>query len=70
MERKYNFIYSQLVEDEYDFVGQIAYSLYKQDKITHIETYLNEKGIEITPTELDKFHEMSCKEIVIQAYRR
>lgn len=70
MSRNYNFIYSQLVKDEFDFVGQIAYSLYKKDKIKHIEEYNASKGHEIPQPELEKFHEMSCKEIVIEAYRR
>lgn len=58
------------MEDEADFVGQIAYSLYKQDKINYIEKYSNDNSKDITPDELKKFHEMSCNEIVIDAYRR
>lgn len=39
MQRNYNFIYSKLVESENDLIGHIAYSLYKQQKIQHIEDF-------------------------------
>lgn len=39
MSRKYNYIYSKLVEDRYDLAGHIAYALYKQDKIEYIANY-------------------------------
>lgn len=69
MPRNYNFIYSKLVEDEDDFVGQIAYSLYKQDKIDHIEQYFEAQGKEIGEEDLKQFHEMSCKPVLLEAYR-
>ncbi len=70
MVRKYNFIFAQLVEDEYDFVGHIAYSLYKQDKVNYIVNHLETQNTEITREELERFHEMSCKDLVINAYKR
>ena len=37
--KKYNFIYSKLVESEDDLVGLVAYGVYKQHKISFI--YIN-----------------------------
>ena len=37
MAREYNFIYSRLVKDKSDMIGHIAYSLYKQEKVSWIE---------------------------------
>lgn len=70
MVRSYNFIYTKLVKSESDFLGQISYSLYKQDKISHIKEYIKEKGVDIEEVELDKFHQMTNKDIMIEAYRR
>ena len=36
MARKFNYIYSTLVESEDDFIGKIAYTIYKEDKINFI----------------------------------
>ena len=39
MARKYNYIYSLLVEGRADIIGHIAYALYKEDKISFIDKY-------------------------------
>ena len=44
MARQYNFIYSKLVRDEDDFVGHIAYALYKAEKVAYIEKFKSEHG--------------------------
>lgn len=44
MGRKYNFIYSNLVENNNDIVGHIAYSLYKMDKIAFIERFKDQNN--------------------------
>ena len=36
MPRKYNFIYSRIVEGKGDIIGYIAYALYKDAKIEYI----------------------------------
>ena len=36
MARKFNYIYSTLVESKDDFIGKIAYTIYKEDKINFI----------------------------------
>ncbi|WP_163444538.1 hypothetical protein [Flavobacterium columnare] len=38
-ERKFSFIYSEIIEDENDMIGHIAYSLYKSNKISYIEQF-------------------------------
>lgn len=35
---EYNFIYRELVKDEADVIGVIAYSVYKRQKIEYIES--------------------------------
>ena len=60
MSRRYNFIYSKLVNSQDDVVGHIAYSLYKADKVAYIEEYKNNNGgAEPTEEELERFHK-SC----------
>ena len=57
LERKFSFIFSEIVEDENDMIGHIAYSLYKSSKVKFIEQF-KEKNEGKTPTEtdLDTFH--------------
>ena len=57
-ERKFSFIYSEIVEDENDMIGHIAYSLYKSNKIKYIEQY-KEKNDGNLPNEneLNTFHD-------------
>lgn len=70
MPRQYNFIYEKLVEDENDIVGNIAYSLYKSDKIKFIEDFkLKHSGNEPTEQDLKPFHDISCIPPTIQRYR-
>ena len=70
MARQYNFIYKKLVDDEKDIVGNIAYSLYKTDKINFIEGYKSKNGGE-EPTEKDfhPFHDNACMDSNIQRYK-
>jgi hypothetical protein len=57
MERKFSFMYSELVSSPEDMVGHIAYSLYKSNKIKFIEQFKAENG-DKTPEEsdLEAFH--------------
>lgn len=50
MGRQYNFIFSDLVSDDDDLVGLIAYGLYKQHKIEFIKNYEDEHNGE-SPSE-------------------
>lgn len=70
MSRKYNFIYSKLVEDNDDVVGHIAYSLYKNEKIEFIEIFKEKNGIEPTESDLEPFHISSCTNGSLERFRR
>lgn len=69
MARRYNFIYKQLVKNESDIVGNIAYSLYKADKIKFIEDFKAKNGGK-EPTEADfqPFHNTCCMDTNINRY--
>lgn len=70
MARQYNFIYKQLVEDESDIVGNIAYSLYKADKINFIEDFkAKHNGSEPTEADFQPFHDICCMEANINRYK-
>lgn len=70
MARRYNFIYKQLVEKESDILGNIAYSLYKADKIKFIEDFKAKNGGK-EPTEADfqPFHNTCCMDANIKRYK-
>lgn len=65
----YNYIYSKLVEDENDFFGIIAYSIYKRQKIEHLNKFKAEHGREATKTDLEPFKEFASSEIQLEFYR-
>lgn len=70
MARQYNFIYKQLVKDESDIVGNIAYSLYKADKIKFIEDFKAKNGgKEPTEAEFQPFHDICCMDANINRYK-
>lgn len=69
MARNYNYIYKQLVEDENDIVGHIAYSLYKAEKIEYINKFKDEKGREPNEDELKPFHESTCVSGSLSRYK-
>lgn len=70
MQRQYNFIYSKLVSGDDDFVGQIAYSIYKKEKVKFIEDFKAENP-DKEPQEADfvHFHRFSSTDSAIQSYR-
>lgn len=53
---RYSFIYNELVEDSKDFVGLVAYSIYKQDKIVYVRNFEKVHGRVPEPYELEDFH--------------
>lgn len=69
MPRNYNFIYSKLVQDEYDITGHIAYAIYKQQKIAHIEDFKKDNNREPTDLELVQFNKFSTSKTCIEGYR-
>lgn len=56
--RKYNYIYEELVKDDNDLTGMIAYSLYKSEKIKYLKK-LSESGHEISDRDINNFHTAS-----------
>ena len=70
MARNYNYIYSQLVEDENDIIGHIAYALYKSDKISYIGKFKSENGgKEPEEADLKSFHDTSSLPTQLERYR-
>lgn len=70
MARSYNYIYSRIVDGENDMIGNIAYSLYKTDKIKFIEDFKEKHGgVEPEEHDLCGFHELSSSESSINRYR-
>lgn len=61
---KYNFIYNKLVTNKDDLVGMVAYTIYKNEKITYIKNYELEYGGK-SPSEEDLhiFHKSSCDRV-------
>lgn len=67
--KSYNFIYSKLVQDQYDFIGKIAYSIYKEDKINYINTIKDKNNREPNDNELESFIMISSQDSYIERYR-
>ncbi|WP_064196769.1 MULTISPECIES: hypothetical protein [Emticicia] len=68
MPRKYSFIYANLVEDENDLIGHIAYSIYKSEKINYIKAE-SAKGNELSDEDLETFNVVSSTEGSISSYK-
>lgn len=69
MARQYNFLYNQLVENENDIVGHVAYSLYKSSKVDYITEFKKKNGREPKESDLEKFHDISCLDNTVKRYR-
>lgn len=54
--RKPNLIFSTLVQAPDDFIGLVAYGIYKRRKIDFIQTYVSENSADIKQDVLDNFH--------------
>lgn len=60
---RYSFIYNELVDGPQDFVGLVAYSVYKQDKIKYVKRFEAEHNRAPTPEELQEFHAIARNSI-------
>lgn len=67
--REFNFIYSKIVNDENDFIGKIAYSIYKEDKIEFINNFNIKHSKNPDQDELKQFHEIASTVNSISRYR-
>lgn len=71
MPRVYNYIFNELVSDEFDFVGYVAYSLYKSDKIKFIESFkMNHGGMAPSSEDLKPFHDELCNPEMVDRYKK
>lgn len=69
--RRYFYIYKKLVENERDMIGHIAYSLYKSEKVDHIEEYKKKNNVlEVPDSEIDAFTAGRDNERSIKHYRK
>ena len=57
--RRYSFIYNNLVHNSNDFIGLVAYSIYKQEKIQYIQNFEKEKNRTPNTEELFDFHKQA-----------
>jgi hypothetical protein len=60
--KTYNVIFKQLVNDKDDFVGMIAYALYKEDKVKFIEA-IKSQNHDVKDESIDNFHAFSLTKI-------
>lgn len=68
-EIKRNFFYHQIVENDEDFVGCVAYILYKKNKIDYIETYKRDNGSAPTDDVLHEWQKNECTQSKLQNYK-
>lgn len=69
MKSSYNYIYKELVNDEDDMVGMIAYCFYKQQKIEYIEQFEIKNNRHPTDEDLSAFHQISNSPSQLKNYR-
>ena len=64
-EKKYNFIFSRLVQKPNDMVGLLAYGEYKREKIEYISSFQERHGGRSpSDAEMEVFHDLSNARIV------
>lgn len=65
----YNYIYSKLVEDENDIFGIIAYSIYKRQKIEHLEKFKADHGRDAEKEDLEPFKNFASSNTQLEFYQ-
>lgn len=68
-ERTYSFAFPNLVSDEDDVLGLLAYAIYKQQKIEYIKNFVDENGKDPTDEDLTPFTKLTSLETQIQNYK-
>lgn len=66
----YNFIYRELVKDEADVIGVIAYSVYKRQKIEYIESIRTEHARSPDDRELASFRALTNSPTQLDSYKQ
>ena len=69
MEDNESYVFDKLVDNDHDILGQIAYTVYKYDKIAWIEKFKEKNGKEPTEKQKIKFREDHCSEKCIKGYK-
>lgn len=63
-------IFNSMIEDDHDFVGKVAYSLYKQEKVAWVKHYHTQHQSYPTDEELQKyFHSQVTRPESIKRFR-
>lgn len=65
----YNYIYKELVADESDILGKLAYSSYKRQKIEYIQAFIAKHGEDPKDFDLTAFHDISNNPSQLDVYR-
>lgn len=68
-EQDFNKIYGLLVHGEDDLVGQIAYAIYKQQKVEKIQRFISTNGRTPTKKDLTSFLENAASENQCRFYK-
>ncbi|GMA82127.1 hypothetical protein [Shewanella glacialipiscicola] len=64
-------IFDDMIEDDNDFVGKVAYSLYKQEKVAWVKHFNSENSVYPTKEEIQKFfHVPSARPESIKRFRK
>ncbi|MCU0285385.1 MAG: hypothetical protein MUF15_03195 [Acidobacteria bacterium] len=67
--KSYNTIYEKLVSNEYDFVGMVAYAIYKKSKLAYIEDHSKKYGNAPQDSDLKAFHLNSLSNPQLRMYQ-
>lgn len=65
-----NSIYRQLVRDEYDLLGMVAYALYKRQKFDFIDGFRKKHSKDPEPSDFSTFNDLSSSELQLKSYYR
>lgn len=70
MAEGYNYIFDQLVQEEGDFVGMVAYTIYKRQKVEWLKNFEKDNGRQATDAEVEaSFSKFSNLPSQLAAYR-
>lgn len=59
IDKRYNHIFNELVADQDDILGQLAYAAYKRQKIEFIQAFRDKTGVDPKDEDLAPFHDIS-----------
>lgn len=68
MAARANIIYWQLVMDDNDMLGMVAYALYKRQKFEFIENFRQKHGEEPAAADFSAFNDLISSELQLKSY--